>query len=141
MTDLRNPNPARPAPGEITEVVRPAAIVPEESARSILVELALRDVQHGGVWQAGPSLWSRWDRPWNGTENLAGAELIGRIHVAYGTPTRYEITVYRVTVTAFGAQLGWTVETLCDEALGHGGLRLADCPRTVMGATPQPFRF
>jgi hypothetical protein len=126
--------------GEISEVIRPAAIVPEDAARRVLVELALRDVQNGGVWETGPSLWSRYDRPWNGPDNDAGAELIGRIHVAYGTPTKYEITVYRVTVTLFGSQLGWSVESLCDEALGHGGLRLADCPRAVLAAPPTPFR-
>ncbi|GAB3233865.1 hypothetical protein GCM10027586_15190 [Kineococcus gypseus] len=125
--------------GEVSEVIRPAAIVPEEAARAVLVELALRDVQNGGVWQTGPSLWSRFDRPWNGPENVAGAELIGRIHVAYGTPTRYEITIYRVTVTRFGRDLGWTVESLCDEALGHGGLRLRDCPRASLAAAPPPF--
>ncbi|PPK95402.1 hypothetical protein CLV92_106225 [Kineococcus xinjiangensis] len=127
--------------GEISEVIRPAAIVPEEAARAILVELALRDVQNGGVWRAQPSLWSRYDRPWNGPDNPAGAELIGRLHVAYGTPTKYEITVYRVTVTHFGSELGWSVESLADEALGHGDLRLQDCPRAVLASPPPPFRY
>jgi hypothetical protein len=125
--------------GEISEVIRPAAIVPEDAARRVLVELALRDVRDGGVWETGPSLWSRYDRPWEGPDG-AGAELIGRIHIAHGTPTKYEITVYRVTVTLFGSQLGWSVESLCDEALGHGGLRLADCPRAVLAAPPTPYR-
>ncbi|NAZ80606.1 hypothetical protein GTR02_02085 [Kineococcus sp. R8] len=136
MTDLQ---PATRV-GEISEVIRPAAIVPEDAARRVLVELALRDVQNGGVWEATPSVWGRYDRPWNGPDNDAGAELIGRIHVAYGTPTKYEITVYRVSVTLFGSQLGWSVESLCDEALGHGGLRLADCPRAVLAAPPAPYR-
>ena len=127
--------------GEISEVIRPAAIVPEEAARAILVELALRDVRTGGVWHAEPSVWSRYDRPWNGPGNEAGAELIGRIHVAYGTPTKYEITVYRVTVSALGSQLGWTVESLCDEPLSFGGLRLATCPRASLRPPPKPFRF
>ncbi|WP_328295526.1 hypothetical protein OG218_22955 [Kineococcus sp. NBC_00420] len=140
MDDQLTQPTTRAATGEISEVIRPAAIVPEEAARSVLVELALRDVQNGGVWQAGPSLWSRYDRPWHGAENAAGAELIGRIHVAYGTPTKYEITIYRVTVTLFGSQLGWSVESLCDEALGHGGLRLQDCPRATLAAPPPPFR-
>ena len=48
--------------GVVSEVIRPAAIIPEESARAVLVELALRDVQNGGVWQSEPSLWSRYDR-------------------------------------------------------------------------------
>ena len=127
--------------GVVTEVIRPAAIIPEESTRAVLVELALRDVQNGGVWQSEPSLWSRYDRPWEGYGSPGGAELIGTIQVAYGTPTRYEITIYRVTVTKFGSDQGWTVSTLCDEALDFGGLTLADCPRAALSAPPQPFRF
>ena len=127
--------------GVVSEVIRPAAIVPEESARAILVELALRDVQNGGLWQSEPSLWSRYDRPWQSYGNPAGAELIGTVQVAYGTPTRYEITIYRVTVTQFGTDNGWTVASLCDEALGFGGLDLANCPRATLGAPPKPFKF
>ena len=127
--------------GVVTEVIRPAAIVPEESARAVLVELALRDVQNGGLWQSEPNLWSRYDRPWHGSNNPSGAELIGTIQVAYGTPTKYEITIYRVTVTRLGTESGWTVESLTDEALGYGGLTLANCPRATLAAPPKPFRF
>lgn len=126
--------------GVVSEVIRPAAIIPEEAARAILVELALRDVQNGGVWQSEPSLWSRYDRPFHGPDNPAGAELIGTIQVAYGTPTRYEITVYRATVTRFGTANGWSVEALCDETLAYGGLTLATCPRARLAAPPKPFR-
>src|SRR6186997_2194399 len=101
--------------GVVSEVIRPAAIIPEESTRAVLVELALRDVQNGGVWQSEPSLWSRYDRPWEGYGSPGGAELLGTIQVAYGTPTRYEITIYRVTVTKFGNDQGWTVTSICDE--------------------------
>jgi hypothetical protein len=127
--------------GVVSEVIRPAAIVPEDAARSVLVELALRDVQNGGVWQSEPTLWSRYDRPWHGAHNPAGAELIGTIQVAYGTPTKYEITIYRVTVTRLGTEAGWTVEALTDVALGYGGLTLASCPRATLAAPPKPFRF
>jgi hypothetical protein len=127
--------------GVVSEVIRPAAIVPEESARAILVELALRDVQNGGLWQSEPSLWSRYDRPWQSYGNPAGAELIGTVQVAYGTPTRYEITIYRVTVTQYGTDRGWTVASLCDESLAFGGLDLAQCPRAALGAPPKPFKF
>ena len=61
--------------------------------------------------------------------------------MAYGTPTRYEITIYRVTVTRFGTAQGWTVEALCNEALGFGSLDLASCPRASLNAPPKPFRF
>jgi hypothetical protein len=121
--------------GVVSEVIRPAAVVPEEAARAILVELALRDVKNGGLWQSEPSLWSRYDRPWHGTPNATGAELVGTIQVAYGTPTKYEITVYRVT------ESGWTVASVTDEALGFGDLTLAACPRATLAAPPKPFKY
>lgn len=127
--------------GVITEVIRPAAIVPEKAARAILVELTLGDVANGGLWHSSTTMWSRYDRPWNGTPAATGAELVGNIQVAYGTPTKYEITLYRVTVTKFGHDDGWTVELLSDEALGYGGLTLAQCPRAPLNAPPKPFRF
>jgi hypothetical protein len=127
--------------GVVSQVIRPAAIVPEEAARAVLVELALRDVQNGGVWQSEPQLWSLYDRPWHGYDNPAGAELIGSIQVAYGTPTKYEITIYRVTVTRFGTQNGWTVDSLTDAALEFGGLTLAECPRATLMAPPKPFNY
>ena len=40
-----------------------------------------------------------------------------------------------------GGRVGWSVESSCDEALGHGDLRLQDCPRAVLQAPPPPFRF
>ncbi len=125
---------------DVSEVIRPAAIVPEDAARAILVEMALRDVQHGGLWQSEPNLWTRYDRPWHGPRNDTGAEAIGTVHVAYGTPTKYEITIYRVTLTEVGTADGWTLTSLTDEALGYGHLTLADCPRAVMAPPPKPYR-
>ena len=52
--DDQTSRPAR-ATGEISEVIRPAAIVPEEAARNVLVELALRDVQNGEIVVITPS--------------------------------------------------------------------------------------
>jgi len=48
-----------------------------------------------------PSRWARYDRPWDGPGSPDVAELIGTIEIAYGTPSRYDITIYRVTVTRF----------------------------------------
>jgi hypothetical protein len=127
--------------GVVSEVIRPAAIIPEESARTVLVELAIRDVQNNGHWQSEPTLWSRYDRPWEGYGSRGSSELIGTIQVAYGTPTRYDITIYRATVTKFGTTGGWTVEKLCNEALGYGDLDLAGCPRASLTAPPKPYRF
>ena len=120
--------------GSITEVIRPSAIIPEDAARNVLVELSMRDIRSGGAWLADPSIWRRFDGP-------SERKLIGSIQVAYGTPTRYEITIFRATVTPYGAERGWTVTSLCDEALEYGGLSLANCPRASLAAPPKPFRF
>lgn len=128
--------------GSTTEVIRPAAVLPESNAKQVLVELAMRDARSGGLWWSEPTQWLRYDRSWDGEAATQGtARHIGTLQVAYGTPTRYEITVYRVTVTAAGSGLGWTVETLCDEAFGFGGLTLASCPRADLAPPPPPFRL
>jgi hypothetical protein len=128
---------------ETTRVIRSAAVLREQEAARVQAALEERDVSRGGVWNAGPGLWQRYDRPWDGAGGLTGsAKLLGTIGVVYGSPSRYEITVYRVTVTGEGAEQGWTVESLCDDALTFAGLTLADCPRAEMVAppTPDPFR-
>src|SRR5436305_11619562 len=110
--------------GVVTEVIRPAAVVPEEAARAVLMQLALRDVRLGGLWDTEPALWRRFDRPWdNGGSNddTEPSQLLGTIQVAYGVPTRYEITIFRATITRVGTEQGWTVEGLCDEALTYAG--------------------
>jgi hypothetical protein len=125
----------------ISEVIRPAAIVPEEAASIILVELSLNSVASGGLWLAEPSRWNRYDSPWSSPTDPGSSVLIGSIQVAYGTPTRYELTIYRVTITRRGQELGWTVGSLTDEALGLGDLAMAQCPRAEMKAPPRPMRF
>ena len=127
----------------VSEVIRPAAVLPETAARAVLVELAHHDVRSGGVWASSPTLWERYDRPWNGpgTASAGDAVLIGSLQVSYGTPTRYAITIYRATITTFGAEHGWSVEGLCDEALSYGGYTLAECPRADLKPPPRPFRF
>lgn len=126
----------------ITEVIRPAAVLPEMAARAIMAELALRDARLGGSWLAEPACWRRFDRPWDGPEGTPGsAELIGTLEVAYGTPTRYEITIFRATITTFGADQNWSVKALCDEALAYGGLSLDTCPRADLKPPPPPFHL
>ncbi|HEX3908044.1 MAG TPA: hypothetical protein VHW92_08935 [Mycobacteriales bacterium] len=101
------------------------------------------DVSDGGTWNITPGVWQRYDKPWDGASGMAGsAKLIGTIGSTYGAPTRYEITLYRVTVTAHGAELGWTTDSLCDDALGYAGLTLASCARAELKTPPMsdPFR-
>jgi hypothetical protein len=126
--------------GMVTEVIRPAAVVPQDAARAVLMQLTLRDVRLGGVWDTEPAVWRRFDAPWSGSHDTDdGSHLLGTIQVAYGVPTRYEITIFRATVTRLGQEQGFTVETLCDEALQYGELNLATCPRADLRQPPQPF--
>lgn len=127
--------------GVVTEVIRPAAILPESAARAVLADLALQDVRAGGLWHAEPAMWRRYDRPCGQGEHIPPeTALLGTIQVAYGTPTRYEITIYRATVTQLGTVHGWTVEKLCDQALQFAGLDLATCPRASLQPPPPPYR-
>ena len=128
--------------GVVEEVIRPSAVLPESAARLVLVELALRSIEGGGLWNATPTTWQRYDRPHDpGDPTPIEQRLIGTMQVAYGTPTRYEITIYRATITRLGTDQGWTVESLCDEALGYGGLTLATCPRASLATPPRPFKM
>ncbi|NHC12548.1 hypothetical protein [Motilibacter deserti] len=120
--------------GLVAEVIRPAAILPAGAARGVLVEIAGRSVARGGLWHCEPTLWSRYDRPWNTATDPGPARLVGTLQVAHGTPSRFETTVYRVSVTVHGTELGWSVSSLCDETLGFGGTDLASCPRAALVA-------
>jgi hypothetical protein len=127
---------------EKTEVIRPSAVLADQVAKVIVRELESRDVSKGGVWSISPGVWQRYDRAWDGPGGTHGsATLIGSIGAVYGTPSKYDITIYRVTVTEHGQAHGWTVERVCNDALQYVDLTLATCPRTALaGAAPDPFR-
>ena len=113
------------------------------AAAKVLEALRRDDVATGGVWNASASVWQRYDRPWNGTGGTRGdARLIGSVAVMYDTPAIHEVTIYRVTLTPAGMDLGWGIEDLCDDALRVSGLTLATCPRADLHAPPRrdPFR-
>jgi hypothetical protein len=128
---------------ETTRVIRPAAILREIEARRVIAALSNLDVADGGTWNINPGVWQRYDKAWDGPAGMMGtSKLVGTIGSTYGAPTRYEITLYRVTVTQHGLDLGWTVDSLCDDALGYAGLTLASCARAELKAPPtsDPFR-
>ncbi len=129
-------------PGEKTTVIRPSAVLVERAARAVVAELEYRDVSRGGVWSASPGLWQRYDCAWNGPGGMRGtARLVGSVGAVYGTPGKYDITIYRVTITEAGSEAGWSVDALCDDALQHAGLTLATCPRTSLAPPPVPDPF
>jgi hypothetical protein len=125
------------------EVIRPAAVLDARAATRVLTALRSDDVATGGIWNASASVWQRYDRPWNGVGGTRGdARLMGSVAVMYDTPARHEVTIYRVTITPAGGEMGWSVQVLCDDALRHTGLTLASCPRAELHPMPRqdPFR-
>ncbi|MCU1600459.1 MAG: hypothetical protein JWO22_1168 [Frankiales bacterium] len=127
---------------DLTHVLRPSAIVPDSTAKAVLRELEHRDVSRGGVWSVSAGLWQRYDQAWNGPRGMRGeSQLVGTVGIAYGTPTKYDITIYRVTITDAGQRDGWDVDRLCNDALAFGDLRLDECPRADLSANqPDPFK-
>jgi hypothetical protein len=127
---------------ELERIIRPAAVLPEQSAALIVTQLERNDVSRGGVWNASATLWQRYDQPWDGFAGGRGnAQLIGSIAVVYDSPSRHKITIFKVSLSDVAASLGWSVERLCDDALGWAGLSLHNCPRAELGAPPprDPF--
>ena len=120
-------------------VIRPSALLKDQDAHRVLMALEERDVSRGGVWSASAGLWQRYDQAWEGSKG--SSQLLGTIGVVYGTPSKYDITIYRATVTEHGLEAGWTVDKLCDDALQYADLTLANCPRTTLTSpAPDPFR-
>ena len=86
--------------------------------------------------------YARNDAPWDGIGGTRGdAKLLGSIAVMYDSPHRHEITIYKVTVSENGLDQGWTVESLCDDALIWAGLTIATCPRAELTSPPMPDPF
>lgn len=122
------------------EVIRPAAVLSETHARLILQGLAGDDVHSGGRWWIRVGTWRRYDTPWaNGAEEPGDAQHVGTLSCVYDSPARYCVTIFRVSMTAYGLRRGWTTRSLCDEAFAHAGLTLADCPRAALSTPPRAF--
>lgn len=122
------------------EVIRPAAVLSEAHARLILQSMAHDDVETGGHWWIRVGSWRRYASPWApGAKEPGDAIHVGTISCVYDTPARHWVTVFRVSMTSYGLRLGWTSGSLCDEAFGHAGLTLADCPRAALAVPPRMF--
>lgn len=124
-----------------SEVIRPAAVLPEDAARVILEGLQGDSAREGGRWIATPGTWQRWDHAWPTPDGPGDTVLLGTISTIYDSPRKYEITVFRAAITEAGVRQGWTVERLCDEAFSYGDLTLASCPRADLVAPPPVFTF
>ncbi len=131
------------ASGEHSEIIRPAAVLESRVAARVLTWLRGSDVSLDGVWNASAALWQRYDRPWDGPGGTRGTStLIGSLAVMYDAPNRYEVTIYKVTITPLGVTANWTVKRLCEDALAPTGLTLAMLPRADLANAPlvDPFR-
>lgn len=124
-----------------TEVIRPAAVLMESAARDILAGLSDDDAREGGHWVTSPGVWQRYDRPWaDGAKEPGDAVHLGTVRSIYDSPHRYFVTIFRASITPEGLEQGWTVDSLCDDALKHAALTLAGCPRATLIQTPPVFR-
>lgn len=122
------------------EVIRPAAVLSEPATRLILQGLARDDVMAGGLWWTRVGVWRRYESPWApGSREPGDAVHIGTLSSVYDSPSRYCVTVFRVSLTTYGLSQGWTTTSLCDAAFSYAGLTLADCPRASLNAAPRPF--
>ena len=103
-------------PGQALAVqsqVRPALVLPEREARYLLAAAQREDVSRGGVFSAGPAGIQLWSDAWDGPGGSHGSSLhLGSVDWSYDTPARHYITVYRVLVTAAGAETGLTTESV-----------------------------
>jgi hypothetical protein len=124
-----------------TEVIRPAAVLMESTARDILAGLADDDAREGGHWVTSPGVWQRYDRPWSDAAKEPGEAVhLGTVRSIYDSPQRYFVTIFRASITPEGLEAGWTVDSLCDDALKHASLTLAECPRATLSPNPPVFR-
>lgn len=129
-------------PFATVEVIRPAALLSEQATRSILTGLESNDVRNGGLWHARPGIWQRYGQPWPpgfAPTDGPGPQHLGTVSCVYDSPRRFTVTVFRVSVTSFGSDEGWTVQSLCDDALRYADLTLDTCPRVPMDGAPKPF--
>jgi hypothetical protein len=132
----------------MTEAIRPAAVLPVTATRRILMALADEDVRRGGLWSAVPGAWRRFDRPWapdldldpkRRTRPVVVPVLLGTIRCVYDQPSRHMTTLFRVDVTPAGLEAGWTLDTLCNEALAFAGLDTDTCDRAELAPPPPSF--
>jgi hypothetical protein len=122
--------------------IRPALVLPEREARVLLAAAGHHDVSRGGVFSAGPAGVQVWSAPWDGPGGSHGSSVhLGSVDWSYDTPARHYITVYRVMVTAAGAQAGKTVDSVLEQVLSLSGLRSDGTTLAMVPPPPRdPFR-
>lgn len=132
----------RPGSQAVQSQIRPALVLPEREARHLLAAAARADVSRGGVFSAGPAGIQLWSQPWDGPGGSHGSAChLGSVDWSYDTPARHYITVYRVLVTAAGADSGLDTETVLARVMSLGGLSTEGATLAMAAPPPRdPFR-
>jgi hypothetical protein len=121
--------------------VRPALVLPERQARELLTAAERGDVSCGGTFSAGPAGIQVWSGPWDGPLGTRGtSEHWGSVDWCYDTPNRHYITIYRVLVTARGAEAGQTTTGLLTRVLSLAGVPLGPGGSLPVPPPRDPFR-
>lgn len=127
--------------GAVASQVRPALVLPEKQARELLHAAERGDVSRGGCFSAGPAGVQVWSGPWDGLLGTHGSsEHWGSIDWCYDTPSKHYITVYRVMVTAKGADAGQTTAGLLARVLALAGVTLGQQGSLPLPPPRDPFR-
>ncbi|MCW2714109.1 MAG: hypothetical protein JWN88_1156 [Frankiales bacterium] len=133
----------RPTAPAVASQVRPAIILPDREARTLLHVAEREDVSRGGCFSAGPAGVQVWSGPWDGAGGSRGtSEHLGSVDWSYDTPNRHYITVYRVLVTVKGVASGFTPADILRHVLELAGLTADAGVTLAMEAPParDPFR-
>jgi hypothetical protein len=132
----------RPGALAVQSQIRPALVLPEREARHLLAAASRADVSRGGVFSAGPAGIQLWSAGWDGPGGSHGSAVhLGSVDWSYDTPARHYITVYRVLVTAAGADLGLTTESVLSRVMALGGLTSEGATLAMAVPPPRdPFR-
>ena len=132
----------RPGQLAVQSQIRPALVLPEREARHLLTAAAREDVSRGGVFSAGPAGIQLWSGGWDGPGGSHGSAVhLGSVDWSYDTPARHYITVYRVLVTAAGAELGLSTQSILSRVMALGGLSSEGATLAMAVPPPRdPFR-
>src|SRR5438045_3225376 len=122
--------------------IRPALVLPDREARHLLAAAEREDVARGGIFSAGPAGIQVWSGEWDGPGGSHGTAVhLGSVDWSYDTPARHYITVYRVLVTAAGAERGLTTESILARVMALGGLTSEGATLSMAVPPPRdPFR-
>ncbi|MDX6246501.1 MAG: hypothetical protein QOE76_4224 [Frankiales bacterium] len=135
-------NPTAVAVPALASHVRPALVLHEREARTLLETASRYDVSSGGCFSAGPAGIQVWTGPWDGPNGGHGGSVhLGSVDWSYDTPVRHYATVYRAMVTEAGVNCGETTTSVLARVLALSGLPL-EGSRVTMPQPPRrdPFR-